>query len=316
MSNQPEAVRQPVICLLGPTASGKTEAALKLHARGDIDIVSVDSALVYRGMNIGTAKPSPELLADVPHALVDICDPEMRYSVADFLRDAQRCIAASHAAGRIPVLVGGTMLYFKRLFDGLAQLPDANPAIRAEIDRAAEQLGWMAMHRRLADIDPAAAQRIAPADTQRIQRALEVHAITGRAITELQLEAAATPSDYAYLKIALIGDDRAALHERIARRFDDMLEGGFEDEVRGLLARPGLERDASSMRSVGYRQIAGYLAGETSRAQAIADAKTATRRLAKRQHTWLRGMAGLQRVDPLEVAPFTRISDLVEAFVT
>lgn len=306
--------RRPVVCLLGPTASGKTDAALALHERGDIDIISVDSAMVYRGMNIGTAKPAPEVLARAPHQLVDICEPETRYSVADFIDDVARCIARSHDAGRLPLLVGGTMLYFKRLFEGLAALPSADQEIRADLDALAAREGWPRMHERLAKVDPAAAGRIAPNDAQRIQRALEVHAITGRPISELQQGPAPVVAGYDYLKIALVDDDRARLHARIAARFDDMLRAGFEDEVAALLARPAISRDLPSMRSVGYRQIASYLCGDCDREHAVAAAKTATRRLAKRQHTWLRGMTGLQRLDPLEVGVFSRISVLVAGF--
>ena len=309
-----QRARRPVVCLLGPTASGKTAAAIALHERGDVDIISVDSAMVYRGMDIGTAKPEPAVLAQAPHQLVDICEPETRYSVADFIDDAERCIARSHAAGRLPLLVGGTMLYFKRLFDGLARLPSADPAVREQLDALAAREGWPAMHERLARVDANAAARISPNDAQRIQRALEVHAITGRPISELQQAPAGAGEDYDFLKIALFSDDRAALHARISERFDAMLSAGFEQEVAGLLARPGISRDLPSMRSVGYRQVSNYLCGDCDRAHAVAAAKTATRRLAKRQYTWLRGMHGLQPLDPLEVATFSRISDLVAAF--
>ncbi len=301
----------PVVCVLGPTASGKTELALELHARGDVDIISVDSAMVYRGLDIGTAKPEPDVLARHPHALVDIRDPEEIYSVADFVADARRLVDASRAAGRVPLLVGGTMLYFKRLFEGLADLPPADPAIRADIEAAAAASGWPVLHAELARHDPAAASRIAPNDAQRIQRALEVWQLTGRPISTLQTEAGGP--EWPTLKFALVDDDRAALHARIGARFDAMMAAGFVDEVRGLLARPGVHRGLPSLRAVGYRQVAAWLEGECDREQAVADAKTATRRLAKRQYTWLRGMSGIEALAPGGSGIAARISAAIDA---
>lgn len=301
----------PVFCLMGPTAMGKTEIAIRLAEQFDLDLISVDSALVYRGLDIGTAKPEPEVLQRFPHALVDIVDPSYAYSVAEFVADAQREIDASQARGRTPLLVGGTMLYFKRLFDGLAALPQADPIIRERIDHDAAAVGWPALHRKLAEIDPAAAQRIAPADAQRIQRALEVYEITGEPITRLQQRAAADASPRTWASFALLTDDRATLHTRISERFDAMMRVGFVDEVDALLARDDVHADLPSMRAVGYRQIAAWRSGMCTREAAIADAKTATRRLAKRQHTWLRSMSEVRCFDPLERDPIDHISTLI-----
>ncbi|MEO0346308.1 MAG: tRNA (adenosine(37)-N6)-dimethylallyltransferase MiaA [Pseudomonadota bacterium] len=282
--------------MLGPTASGKTALALELHGRGDVDLISVDSAMVYRGMDIGTAKPEPEVLARHPHALVDIRDPETVYSVADFVTDAHRLVDQSREAGRVPVLVGGTMLYFKRLFEGLAELPAADPLVRASLEDEAAREGWPALHAALERVDPDAARRIAPHDQQRIQRALEVFRVTGQPITALQRQAGGP--DWPRIDVALVEADRADLHARIGERFDVMMAAGLEEEVRALVARPGVHRALPSLRAVGYRQVAAWLDGECSREQAITDAKTATRRLAKRQYTWLRSMTGLTLMSP------------------
>ncbi|MEM7611478.1 MAG: tRNA (adenosine(37)-N6)-dimethylallyltransferase MiaA [Pseudomonadota bacterium] len=305
-----QSAEAAVVCLLGPTASGKTEVALTLAASGPFDIVSVDSAMVYRGLDIGTAKPDSKTLADFPHALVDVCDPRERFSVADFVAAANQAIANSHAGGRVPLLVGGTMLYFKRLFDGLAALPAADLSVRAQIDAEAAEHGWPTLHASLASVDPTAAKRIAPGDAQRIQRALEVFRLTGLPISELQRRATPAAAQN-FVKIALLSEDRETIHQRIAARFEHMLAVGFEQEVADLLAQPGIHAGLASMRSVGYRQMAAYLAGDSSREQAVADAKTATRRLAKRQHTWLRGMHGLQIVDPLQTGVAERVSALL-----
>ncbi|MEM7450968.1 MAG: tRNA (adenosine(37)-N6)-dimethylallyltransferase MiaA [Pseudomonadota bacterium] len=300
----------PVVCVLGPTASGKTALALELHSRGDVDLISVDSAMVYRGMDIGTAKPEPEVLAAHPHALVDIRDPETVYSVADFVADAQRLVDHSREAGRVPVLVGGTMLYFKRLFEGLAELPAADEAVRSAIEDDAAREGWPAMHAALERVDPMAARRIAPHDQQRIQRALEVFRLTGRPITALQRQAGGP--DWPRIDVALVEEDRVDLHARIGDRFDAMMAAGFEDEVRALLARTGVHRALPSLRAVGYRQVATWLDGECSREQAIADAKTATRRLAKRQYTWLRSMPGLTLMSPHDRDLARRVSAQID----
>lgn len=243
-----------------------------------------------------------------PHALVDICEPTHPYSVAEFIADATAAIEASLAVGRVPLLVGGTMLYFKRLLHGLARLPDADREIRTQLDAEAEAQGWPALHKQLAAIDPAAAARITPNDAQRIQRALEVYRLTGQPISALQA-APVEPPPYRFVSLALVTDDRRELHARIGQRFDAMLALGFEDEVRALLALPGMHAALPSMRAVGYRQMAAAIAGNLDRTQAITDAKTATRRLAKRQHTWLRSMTDTTAFDPLEgdvVDPMSR----------
>ncbi|MEO1580895.1 MAG: tRNA (adenosine(37)-N6)-dimethylallyltransferase MiaA [Pseudomonadota bacterium] len=307
-----EGVRDTVLCLMGPTAMGKTEVAMRIADRLPVDLISVDSALVYRGLNIGTAKPSPEMLARYPHALIDIVDPEQPYSVAQFVQDCTVAIEASHARGRTPLLVGGTMLYFKRLLDGLADLPEADPDCRREIDAQAQRVGWPGMHLELIRVDPDAAARIAPNDAQRIQRALEVYRLTGHPISALQSNPKKIDNDWTVARMALLTSDRTVLHERIQQRFEQMVEAGFVDEVKGLLKRPGVHTDLPSLRAVGYRQIAAWLAGDCEYEQAIQDAMTATRRLAKRQHTWLRGMPDIHVFDPLESDPIGPITTLCE----
>ena len=279
-----------VLCLAGPTASGKSAAAMaiaeRLSPRLAVEIVSVDSALIYRGMDIGTAKPTPAERAAVPHHLVDVIDPAERYSAARFIADARREIAAIRSRGALPLLVGGTMLYFKALFDGLDVLPEADPQVRAELEVRAGRDGWPALHAELARIDPVAAARIAPLDAQRIQRALEVHRVSGRPLSDWHTGASAAVRPPL---ISLEPHDRSWLHARIEQRFAAMLAAGFLDEVQALRARPDLHADLPSMRAVGYRQAwqaleAGDLAGWSNRAIA------ATRQLAKRQLTWLRSM--------------------------
>lgn len=282
---------QPCLCLAGPTASGKSAAALAiaqaLEPWGGTEIVSVDSALVYRGMDIGTAKPSAAERAAVPHHLIDIVDPAQAYSAAQFVADATRVVAEIRARGRLPLLVGGTMLYFKALFDGLDEMPPADPTLRAALDAEAAERGWPALHAELARVDPVAAARLAPADAQRIQRALEVWRLTGRPISSFHRERLAPQAVPPLL--SLEPAERGWLHERIARRFQAMLDAGFVDEVRALRARGDLHPGLPSMRCVGYRQAwealdAGTLAALPERGIA------ATRQLAKRQLTWLRSM--------------------------
>ncbi|MES9955985.1 MAG: tRNA (adenosine(37)-N6)-dimethylallyltransferase MiaA [Sedimenticola sp.] len=280
---------QPLaIFLMGPTASGKTDLAIELTEHLPCDIISVDSALVYRGMDIGTAKPSAEELARAPHRLIDICDPSESYSAAQFREDALREMAEITAAGRIPLLVGGTMLYFRALQYGLSELPAANAAVRARLEQDAALHGWQAMHERLAAVDPAAASRIHPNDPQRIQRALEVYEITGKSLTELQDRDGEQKLPYRLVKLVRAPREREVLHQRIADRFHKMLEQGFEAEVRGLLQQDNLVPDMPSMRSVGYRQMLKYLLGEWDRETMIEKGIVATRQLAKRQFTWLR----------------------------
>lgn len=280
--------RQPAILLMGPTASGKTGLAIELARALPVEIVSVDSALVYREMDIGTAKPSPALRAEVPHHLVDLVDPAESYSAGRFRRDALAAMAAIRARGRVPLLTGGTMMYFRALQRGLAELPPADPALRAQLDRQAAAHGWPALHARLAAVDPAAAARIQPGDSQRIQRALEVWQLVGRPLSELQAAGDSPLEGWRLLKLALAPPDRAALHARIEQRFRDMMAAGLLAEVERLHARGDLHAGLPSIRAVGYRQLWRHVAGECELDSAVADAITATRRLAKRQMTWLR----------------------------
>jgi|SRR5690554_872510 len=286
--------RAPVICLMGPTASGKTALAIELVQRLPVDIVSVDSAQVYRGMDIGTGKPDAETLQRAPHRLIDILDPAESYSAARFCRDAWREIADIRAMGRMPLLVGGTMLYFRALRDGLSSLPEADPVIRQQIIKLAESDGWGAVHRQLAAVDPQAAERIHPNDPQRLQRALEVFLITGRSMSALQAteRAGAAPENLVFL--AVQPSSRKLLHERIERRFHEMLEDGLVDEVRRLYERGDLSLHLPSIRSVGYRQVWQYLDGEISFDAMVERGIIATRQLAKRQVTWLRSWNGLR----------------------
>ncbi|HEX5420000.1 MAG TPA: tRNA (adenosine(37)-N6)-dimethylallyltransferase MiaA [Gammaproteobacteria bacterium] len=283
-------------CLTAPTACGKTDLALELARRLPIEIVSVDSAMVYRGMDIGTAKPDAELRAAVPHHLIDVADPAEPYSAGRFLEDARAAIDAIRGRGRMPLLVGGTLLYLRALRQGLASLPKADARLRAELEEEAARRGWPALHGRLTEIDPQAARRIAPNDRQRIQRALEVYELTGRPLTALQ-SAGARQAGLSVEAIALVPPSRDVLAERIERRFDAMADAGFVTEVRQLRARGDLSMDTPSMRAVGYRQVWGYLAGGYDWPTARAKAITATRQLAKRQMTWLRSEQGLEKLD-------------------
>ena len=283
----------PIVCLLGPTASGKTAAALALAARHPVEIISVDSALVYREMDIGTAKPTAEERERVPHHLIDIVDPADAYSAAQFRTDTLRLVGEITARGRVPLLVGGTMLYYKALTQGLNDLPGADAEVRAALDAQALRDGWPALHARLAEVDPVAAARLAPNDSQRIQRALEVFTLTGRPMSEL-LAAPAQVDDLAlpwrFVPVALEPSDRSVLHARIAERFDAMLAAGFIDEVERLRARGDLHPGLASMRCVGYRQAWEYLDGVGDFASMRDKGVFATRQLCKRQLTWLRGM--------------------------
>ena len=293
---------------MGPTASGKTDFAISLCKRFPCDIISVDSALVYRGMNIGTAKPDSEILKRTPHRLIDIRDPEESYSAGDFVRDARAEMESIFACGRIPLLAGGTMMYFRALTEGLAELPMANEGIRREIDAMAEESGWPAVHAELKAIDAISAERINPNDSQRIQRALEVYKASGKSLTDWQ-QASGTPADdVAYLKIALQIEPRKLLHERIALRLDQMVDNGFVDELRRLRERPGVTRDSPAMRAVGYRQFWNYLENECSLDEAKERALFATRQLAKRQLTWLRSEQAVFTINPLEVGAIDTIS--------
>lgn len=292
----------PAILLMGPTASGKTELAIELARTVPAEIVSVDSALVYRGLDIGTAKPPPTLRAEIPHHLVDILDPAESYSAGRFRRDALAAMDAVRARGRLPILVGGTMMYFRALLSGLAELPEADPALRSELDADAARRGWPALHEELARVDPPAAARIRPGDSQRIQRALEVWRLTGTPLSQLQAAGAARPEGWRFLKLGL-APARTTLHAAIGRRFAGMMAAGFLAEVEALRARGDLHAGLPSMRAVGYRQLWAHLEGGCSLEQAVTDAVAATRRLAKRQMTWLRAEPGLRWLDGVASGP-------------
>jgi len=301
-------VNRTAILLMGPTASGKTDVAISLCKRFPCDVISVDSALVYRGMTIGTAKPDRDTLQRTPHRLVDIRNPESSYSAGDFVRDARAAMNDIFAGGRIPLLAGGTMLYFRALTEGIADLPGANETIRRTIDAKAEELGWPAVHAELRLVDPDAAERINPNDSQRIQRALEVYRVSGKALTAWQEEARAPEDDVKYVKVALLIEPRDLLHARIAARLDDMVAAGFVDELRRLRERPGVNRDSPAMRAVGYRQFWNYLENDYSLEEARKRALFATRQLAKRQFTWLRSEKDVFSVNPLEADAIGTIS--------
>lgn len=288
--------RPPAIFIMGPTASGKTALAIALRQRLPVELISVDSALIYCGMDIGTAKPSAEELAQAPHRLIDIRDPSQAYSAADFITDALKEMAEVTAAGRIPLLVGGTMLYFKALLEGLSPLPSADPAMRARIERQAAEQGWEVLHRQLQEIDPDAALRIHPNDPQRLSRALEVFFISGKTLTELT-KISGEPLPYHVHQFAIAPSNRELIHQRIELRYHQMLAAGFETEVRALFARGDLHTDLPSIRCVGYRQMWSYLAGEISYDEMVYRGICATRQLAKRQMTWLRGWNSVHWLD-------------------
>ena len=283
---------------MGPTASGKTALAVDWVARHGMEIVSVDSALVYRGLDIGSAKPDAQMQRIAPHRLIDIRDPHEIYSAAEFREDALIAMHEITAKGRIPLLVGGTGLYFRALLEGLSEMPEADPSVRAEIEAEAQSVGWQVMHERLAEIDPVAAQRIKPADAQRIQRAIEVYRLSGRCISDWQQASNRKPLPFRVLKLVVAPSDRAVLHARIALRFDQMINDGFLEEVIGLASDPRLHADLPSMRAVGYRQALEHLQGQTSRQEFRDRGIYATRQLAKRQLTWLRSELDARWFDP------------------
>ncbi len=289
----------PAIFLMGPTASGKTGVAVELVQRLPVELISVDSALVFRDMNIGTAKPDAATLARAPHHLIDIIDPTAAYSAAAFSTDALRLMADITARGKIPLLVGGTMLYFKALQEGLSDLPQSDPAVRAALDTEIAQHGIGHMHRQLAEVDAETAARLKPADTQRIQRAMEIYRITGQPMSALIKMQTPHELPYRIIPIALVPSDRAQLHARIATRFKAMLEHGLVDELRGLRKKYPLNPNMTSMRCVGYRQAWQYIDGEISEAELYELGLAATRQLAKRQLTWLRSMPENIEVDCL-----------------
>lgn len=299
------------VLLLGPTASGKSALALALAERLPLEIVTIDSAQVYRGMDIGTAKPTAAERTHVPHHLLDLRDPDQTYSAADFVRDATRAIADIRARGKLPLIVGGTMLYAKALREGLSALPPADPEVRARLLHEAQALGWPALHARLVKVDAITAARLAPNDSQRIQRALEVFELTGTPLSQLH---AGTHADAERFPIvALLPADQAVLRDRIATRFAAMLAAGFLDEVRALRARYRLHRDLPSMRAVGYRQAWAHLEGETTHDELVAVAITATRGLAKRQMTWLRSMRDAHAIDADRLDALDTLTAVVHA---
>jgi tRNA dimethylallyltransferase len=295
------ATLPPAVCLMGPTASGKTDLAVALVETLPMDIISVDSVMVYRGMDIGSAKPDAGTLARAPHRLIDICDPAEPYSAARFRDDAMREMAEITAQGRIPLLVGGTMLYFRALLNGLSTLPSADADIRTRLEAEAEVDGWASLHRRLAEVDPEAAARIHPNDPQRLQRALEVYELTGTPLSELQRsQQADQPLPYRIVKLAVAPADRTILHERIAQRYELMLQNGLIDEVEALRKRGDLHQDMPALRAVGYRQVWEYLSGSLNYTEMVERGIIATRQLAKRQFTWLRSETELTLLDSLD----------------
>ncbi|MFC1315636.1 MAG: tRNA (adenosine(37)-N6)-dimethylallyltransferase MiaA [gamma proteobacterium symbiont of Ctena orbiculata] len=296
MEQHPQSL-PPAIFLMGPTASGKTALAVALVERLPLEIISVDSALIYRGMDIGTAKPDQATLRIAPHRLIDIRDPSESYSAAAFREDALTEMAEITRAGRVPLLVGGTMLYFKALEEGLSDLPEADPGIRSRLEQELGRLGLEALHQRLSCLDPAAGRRIHANDPQRILRALEVIEISGKTLTELQQGGVGHTFPYSVLKLVRAPLERSLLHARIERRFREMLAQGFEREVSALMRRGDLSPAMPSMRAVGYRQMLSYLLGELSREEMIERGIIATRQLAKRQFTWLRSCRGCHWLD-------------------
>ena len=290
------------IFLMGPTASGKTDLAIQLRQQLPVEVISVDSALIYRGMDIGTAKPSKAELALAPHHLIDICDPAESYSAANFRTDALREMQEISAQGKIPLLVGGTMLYYKALLEGLSPLPSADEKVRSEIEAKAALIGWGGLHQELIKIDPISAQRINPNDSQRINRALEVFYLTGKTLTELTAQKGEV-LPYDILQFAIAPEQREVLHRRIEQRFHNMIELGFQQEVEKLYRRPDLNENLPSIRCVGYRQMWEYLRGDYDHDEMVFRGICATRQLAKRQITWLRGWTSpIQWLDSLQPA--------------
>jgi tRNA dimethylallyltransferase len=306
----------PAIFLMGPTASGKTGLAVELAQRLPVELISVDSALVYRDMDIGTAKPDAATLAQAPHHLIDIRSPEETYSAAQFCEDALRLMAEITARGRVPLLVGGTMLYFKALEGGLSDLPKADPNVRQQLETEAAQLGWPAMHRKLAEVDPDTAARLEPGDSQRIQRALEVYQLSGKPLSAHFLEGVIQSNlPYRLLKIGLLPSDRAALHARIADRFELMLQQGLVEEVRNLREQYRLDLSMPSMRCVGYRQAWQYIEGSLDSSSFKEAGIAATRQLAKRQITWMRSMPLLVNIDCLSNNYPKEMFSLADSFI-
>ena len=307
-NKKPEA-----LLLVGPTASGKSGLSLALAREFDVEIISMDSALVYRGMDIGTAKPTPEERAVCPHHLIDIRDIGESYSAADFLDDTVKLVREIRARGRFPLIVGGTMLYAKALRDGINNMPSTDPAVREAVAREAAEIGWPAMHAKLAEVDPTAAARLSANDSQRIGRALEVFRMTGKPLSAFHAERAAEPA-LQMIAVGLLPPDRKRLHERIELRFDQMLADGFLDEMRTLMKRPDYDPESPAMRAVGYRQAIDYLEGRTDAAAFHLAGVAATRQLAKRQMTWMRSMPDLRLMDPEAPGTLTTVADLIRPY--
>lgn len=303
--------RTPIICILGPTGVGKTELSLRLYDSLPCEIISVDSAKIYRRMDIGTAKPDINLLKRVPYHLINICNPTEKYSVAQFRKDALEKINEIKGKRKVPLLVGGTMLYFRQLQQGLSQLPSANSEVREKLSAEAMHKGWDFLHRRLIKLDPMSAAYIHPHDGQRIQRALEVFYLTGKPMSNLKLAAKKANLPYTFLNIALFPSNRGELHKRIAQRFMGMLEKGFIQEVKALYQDPDLSIELPAIRTVGYRQVWQYLSGEFSQEVLPEKAIAATRQLAKRQLTWLRSWNNLQMFDAFASETSSRIIEYV-----
>jgi len=305
-----------IVFLMGPTASGKTDLAVRLLEKFPFEIISVDSALVYKGMNVGTAKPSPEFLAKAPHHLIDICDPAESYSAARFAEDANHLIQLIENKGKIPLLVGGTGLYFRALQQGLSDLPAADPQIRERLAREAQEIGWAALHSRLATLDPEAAQRINKNDQQRIQRALEVCELTAQPMSALFRQKISYIDRHHVLKLVIAPQDREVLRSRIAQRFETMLDAGLIDEVKQLFQRSDLNLESPAIRSVGYRQVWHYLTGEWDYPQMVERGIIATRQLAKRQLTWLRAEQNAQWFDSEAPDLIQQVSNVISSFLT
>jgi len=305
----------PAIFIMGPTASGKTDLAVNLVEHYPCELISVDSALIYKDMDIGTAKPDAKTLAHAPHRLINFLDPAQSYSVAEFRRDALTAMQEISAQGKIPILVGGTMLYFRALENGLADMPDANAEVRQRLVDEAERDGWQALHDRLASIDPESAARIHPNDPQRLQRALEVYELSGLSMTEHHKRAAHNAFPYRVLKLALIPSDREWLRERAALRFELMIKAGFIDEVKALYQRDDLHKNLPSIRCVGYRQAWEYLEGRVDYSEMKTRAIVATRQLAKRQLTWLRSEKNVTAYDALSYDTSSIIAE-IDAFLS
>jgi len=290
---------QSVITLRGPTASGKTDLAIDLSDRLPIEIVSVDSVMVYRGLNIGSAKPDQQTLENYPHHLIDICDPSFNYSLGNFYEDVNKAIKIILSKRRTPILVGGTMMYFNALSKGLSDLPSSDHAIRKKIEDEADEIGWPELHKRLSEIDPVSGEKIKSNDKQRIQRALEVYELSGKPLSSFFSDNR-KKSDYEFFNISLFPDDRETLYKRIEDRFDQMLDHGLVDEVRALLNRPELSSSHNSMKSIGYKEICAHLEGKQTLIEAKEKSILATRRLAKRQLTWLRSLDDSQKINTFD----------------